>query len=360
MKHNKFDYTIKKTSVLLKPYFFVKPSISAISIRILILLAIQILFLFLTKSYSAIGVVFCSILGATSAGLLNMLIKKTQPYTILSVLIQGILIGMLLPETYPLLTVFTISFITILIEKYIFTDCVTTWINCVCLAVITAWFIGRQFFPEFLVTADMLSVKNPSALLVKSGLLPVYSFDTTVTGILNSTILYWFKVTLPEGIISLLCDSQSIIPAFRFNLLTILASIILFSDGALSCLIPSIFLFVYGILVRLFFPLFYGGVFNQGDILLALCTSGTLFCSVFLLQWFGTHPITTAGKIVFGILSGIVAFFLVGCGTSPIGMIYTILICNVINLIIRVIEEKQNERKVTKVVQTSLEAKESE
>ena len=32
-----------------------------------------------------------------------------------------------------------------------------------------------------------------------------------------------------------------------------------------------------------------------------------------------------------------------GCGTSPIGMIYTVVICNVINLLIRVVEEKRNE-----------------
>lgn len=360
MKHNKFDYTIKKTSVLLKPYFFERPSISDISIRILILLGLQILLLFFSKSYNALGVIFASILGAVIAGVINYFIKKKQPFTILSIIIQGIFIGMLLPERFPVITVFFISLIVLSIEKYIFSDCVTTWINFVCVAVVIAWFIGKQFFPDILVTTDMLSVKNPSALLSKSGMIQISNLDTRITNVLNSTILYWFKVTLPEGIISLLFDTHSIIPAFRFNLLTIIASVILFSDGAFSGLIPGLFLFVYALLVRLFFPMFFGGAFNQGDVLLALCTSGTLFCAVFLLQWFGTHPVSIIGKVIFGILSGIIAFFVVGCSTSPVGMIFTIIICNIMNLVIRIFEEKIYIAKIERNVAENLDRAEEE
>ena len=40
----------------------------------------------------------------------------------------------------------------------------------------------------------------------------------------------------------------------------------------------------------------------------------------------------------------VLAFFISGEGTSPIGMAYTILICNVFNLILRYLEDINNEK----------------
>ena len=57
------------------------------------------------------------------------------------------------------------------------------------------------------------------------------------------------------------------------------------------------------------------------------------------------------GKVVLGILSGIAAFAIVGAGTSPIGMAYTVMISNIISMIIRVFEEKHNEIIVGKVIE---------
>ena len=147
----------------------------------------------------------------------------------------------------------------------------------------------------------------------------------------------------------MLWDTKSIIPAFRFNLLTVIASIVLFSDNSFSLLIPSIFIFVYAVLVRVFFPFMSGGELNQGDIILALLTSGTLFASVFMIQWFGTHPMTAIGKIIYATFAGILAFFIVGCGTSPVGMIYVVIICNILNLMIRQLEEKHMKSKIYKM-----------
>ena len=99
-------------------------------------------------------------------------------------------------------------------------------------------------------------------------------------------------------------------------------------------------LLVYAVLIRLFGTSFFGGTFNQGDIILAFLTSGTLFCSVFIIQWYGTVPIFLSGKIILGILAGIIAFLVTGAGTSPIGMVYTVLITNFTNIFIRAFQEK--------------------
>ena len=337
---NKTDY-LQNKRVSLKPYIYEKPSISAVSIKIFVLLLLQIVLLVFTKSFNAIIVIASATIGALLASVIHYLLIKKKKFLSLTNLIQGITIGMLLPESYPPLTALVIAFATLLIFKYVFENSENFWINIVSVSILIAYFIGKTYFPDFLISKELFSIKNPSVQLINEGVFPIYDFDITLTGYLNANLLNFFKVTLPQGIISMLWDTHSVIPAFRFNLLTIIASIVLFSDGSFSLLIPSIFLLVYSLLVRMFFPYISGGEFNQGDIALALLTSGTLFVSVFMIQWFGTHPMTIIGKIIYALFAGICAFFIVGCGTSPVGMVYVVIICNILNLLIRQIEEKR-------------------
>lgn len=332
---------LQNKRVSLKPYIYEKPSISAVSLRILVLLLLQIFMLFFTKSFNAIIIIVCTTIGSLLAGIIHYLVIRKFKFLSLINLIQGILIGMLLPQNYPPLTALMVSFITLMIFKYIFETSENFWINIVCVSIVVAYFIGKKYFPDFLITKDLFTAKNPSVILINNNVFPIYDFDISFTNYLNANLLRHFKVTLPQGIISMLWDTQSVIPAFRFNLLTIIASIILFADNSFPLLIPSIFLFVYALFVRLFFPYVSGGALNQGDVMLAVLTSGTLFVAVFLIQWFGTHPMTVIGKILYAFFAGLLAFVIVGGGTSPVGMIYVIIICNILNLLIRLLEEKR-------------------
>ena len=343
MKEKNIDKKLKNTRISVKPFVYSIPSISSVSIRLLILLSIQILMLILTGSLRAFFVVLVSLIGSIAAAVINYYIKKEPLYNIMNISIQGILIGMLLPETFPLVTTFVISFSTILISRSIIFKNVNSWINVPAIAVIIAWYVGKNYFPQFAVNSDILPLRNSSVYLIQSGYFPTYSFDSPITAFLNKNIFSFANVTIPEGFISLLWDSNSIIPAFRFNLITIVSSIILFSDNAFSLIISSLFLFVYALLVRLFVPFLFGGNLNQGDMLLALLTSGILFSAVFLLQWYGTIPVTILGKTILGILTGILAFAIIGCGTSPVGMAYTIICSNIICMVIRIFEEKHND-----------------
>lgn len=341
---------LKNKRLTLNPYVFEKPSLSSISIKLLVLLFLQILCLFFTKSYSALNVIFITLIASVLSSAINIFFNSQRKISTMLVIVQGILIGMFIPENYPLFSVFTIAFVILFAAKYFFEDMENAWINIVALAVLVAWFIGERFFPHFMISTDLLMQKNPSVFLIQEGVFPVYNFDVSITSFLNNSLFSKINVVLPEGFISILFDSQSSIPAFRFNLLTIVASVCLFADGSFSPTIPSVFLFVYLLLVRLFMPMFFGGTFNSGDILLALFSSGTLFTSVFLLQWFGTTPISLFGKIFYGIIAGVLAFLIVGCGTSSIGMIYTVILCNVACIIIKILEDKHNEKKVKKII----------
>lgn len=349
MKSQSIDLRLQKKLQNINPFVYVRPSISAVTVRILVLLLIQVVMLLLTKSYDAAILIGITALGGIAAASVNFLIYHEKPFQFLNIIVQGIFIGFLLPQEFPVVVAFFITFFTLIISRCIFFKSVNCWINICCVAVMIAWFIGRQYFPQFIITKDLISLKNSSVYLLQNGSFPIYSLDSTITSFLNEKVFSIFKVTIPEGFVSLLWDTNSSIPAFRFNLLTIISSVIIFADNAFSFIIPTLMLCVYAVLIRLFGPIFFCGSFNQGDIILAFLTSGTLFCSVFLIQWYGTVPIFLSGKIILGILAGIIAFLVTGAGTSPIGMVYTVLITNFVNIFIRTFQERNipNNQSVT-------------
>lgn len=344
---------------LIKPFVYFRPSISSVTIRVSILLLLQILMLILTRSYSSVYIVIASVLGAVIAAVINYFLFHEPLYNVINIITQGMLIGLLTPSTYPVVIIFFISLLSIFISRCIVFKSANSWMNIPAIAIIIAWFIGRKYFPSFAITSDIIPLKNSSVFLIQNGVFNIYEFDTSITSFLNSHVFNLFDITIPEGIVSLFWDTGVSIPAFRFNLLTIISSIILFSDNAFSPVIPSIFLIVYAVLVRLLAPFLFGGSFNQGDIILAFLTSGTLFCAIFLIQWYGTIPITTVGKIILGLSSGFFAFVVMGCGTSPIGMVFTVLLTNIVNLIIRAFEETNNNISTANVI-SKLLSKEDE
>lgn len=345
---NLIDTKLQNKPVNINSFVFARPSISAVTIRFLILLSLQFAALIATKSYDAVFSIASATFGGIAAAGVNFLIFREKPFRLADIIVQGIFIGFLLPQEYPVVVTFFLTFFTLTISRCVFFRNLNCWVNICCVAVLIAWFIGRNFFPQFAITADLIPLKNSSVYLIQNGTFPVYSFDSKITNFLNAKVFSLFKIAIPEGFVSLFWDTQSSIPAFRFNLLTILSSVIIFSDNAFSGIIPALTLFVYGVLIRFFAPMIFGGNFNQGDILLAFLTGGTLFCVVFLIQWYGTVPPFLSGKIVFGITAGVLAFLIMGAGTSPVGTIYVVLLMNFSNIFISTIQESVKEKRQKK------------
>ena len=131
---NKTDY-LQNKRVSLKPYIYEKPSISAVSIKIFVLLLLQIVLLVFTKSFNAIIVIASATIGALLASVIHYLLIKKNKFLSLTNLIQGITIGMLLPESYPPLTALVIAFATLLIFKYVFENSENFWINIVSVSI---------------------------------------------------------------------------------------------------------------------------------------------------------------------------------------------------------------------------------
>lgn len=321
---------------------------STFSTYLMILIAVipQVIMLFITKSFSNLIIIGTCILACFASEIISIIQKKHINLSILTSFLYGILIGFFLPAGYPPVSVFFITFFTMVLLKYAFSDSYVTWLNPVIVTVICCWFIGQINFPGFQVTRDYLSAKNPSLILIQEGIFPTFKFDEAVTSFLNDSAFSIFGVSIPQGYVSLLWDSGSVIPAFRFNFLTIIASVFLIVSDVFSFEISGIYLVTYLLLVKFLGPVITGGIPMQGDMLLALLSSGTLFTAFFCLQWFGTTPMSIKGKIFFGLIGGIIAFVFAGCGTSPIGSAITILFLNIISPIIQYFENKSNRARI--------------
>lgn len=346
----------KYMSVSLRPFKYLSPSVHTKGLVFLIVLIPQVVMLFLTRSWNALQVLFCTTAASFAVTGIDCFFEQKRAYDWISALVRALIIGLLIPSDYPLFSIFLVTFSVLLVVTYFLGGFADSWVNPVALTVAVCWMLSAHFFPESLLQTEDLSSKNLSLLFIQNGNIPVMPIDARITSFLNKTVFNLFSVSIPEGFVSLLWDSHSLIPAFRFNLLTLFTSIFLISFDIIGMLIPAIYLVVYCLLVRFVAPVFYGGTVGQGDMLFALLTSGTLFCTVFLLQWYGTMPITLTGKIAYGIISGIAVFLIVGVGDSGVGSVFTILVVNVIVPLIHAIETAAEKRYLNHILLPKVEA----
>ncbi|MBO6218904.1 MAG: RnfABCDGE type electron transport complex subunit D [Treponema sp.] len=334
MKNNEHLYS----SVFLSPFSYLRPSVRTEAYIVLSLLLLQLVMLFVTKSFASVGIVLSSLLASYAVDFINKEKNYRSSFVIMASSIRGLMIGLMLPSGFPPLAVFFVSFSVLFFNKYTLGGFANSWVNPVALTVAVCWFIGTSFFPSVEIPFETLQSKNIALSLIKDGTFPLNSFDVAVTNFLNKRLFAFFGVSIPEGYFSLLWDSHANIPAFRFNLLTLLSSIILLGTDVLPAIIPGVFLLTYGLLVKVALPFFYSGTVFQGDVILALLSSGTLFCTFFMLQWHGTTPFTNRGKTLYGLFAGILAFFILGIGLSPAGYVFIILVTNIFSLFVQSVE----------------------
>jgi len=332
--------------VSLGPFMYLSPSVRSEMQCVFVLLLLQVFLLGFTRSFASLIVMLASVLGSVCADLAERNLRGKNKFTWLYAVVRGMLIGFFLPSNYSPVAVFLITFLLILFDKATVGGFANSWINPVAAIVAVTWIVGMRLFPNVVLSADDLQVRNTSLLFVQNGTFPMLPLDAYITNFLNTKLFSLFGVSIPDGYVSMLWDNHSVIPAFRFNFLTILSSIVLFSFNFASSIIPFVFIVVYGFLVRFVAPFFYDGMMFQGDILLALLTSGVLFCAVFIMQWRGTVPVTNRGKLLYGVIAGICAFLILGVGDSPVGCVFVVLSMNVISPLIQSVENHFEYKKV--------------
>lgn len=330
-----------KNSMTLTPYTFLTPSVATSSKIMIAMLLLQVILLAATKSFSALVTTFSALAASVACETAFKTGKNNFRTNYPVAVIQGLITGLLIPQNYPFLIVFIITFFCFLSGKYVFGSFASSWVNPAALTVAVLFFLDPSYFPSFTISAHSLQARNAALSLIQDGSVKIFTFDYKITDFLNKNIFSFFKISIPNGYISMILDSGSLIPAFRFNLLSLISLILFISYSILDFIIPSIFLLAYLLLVRLLLPNFINGTPLQGDMLLALLTSGTIFYSTYLLQWYGTNPLTKAGKVFYAFTAAVFAFIIIGFGTSSAGFIFVILIMNLISPMIQYFENRK-------------------
>ncbi|MBR4629097.1 MAG: RnfABCDGE type electron transport complex subunit D [Treponema sp.] len=346
MKHR--DELFKTVS--LSPFKYLTLSIRKQAYFIVFALVPQVLMLVLTESFASLSVLLAALLASIVAEAFDFEENRKDPFVWTIALIRGCLVGLLLPSTFSPVTVFFVSLVVLFVNRKVLGGFANSWLNPVALTVAVCWLVGMNVFPNMMITIEDLQSRNPTLSLIQNGTVPMLSVDARVTNFLNNNVFGTLGVSIPDGYVSMFWDTKSLIPAFRFNLLTLVTSIFLFSFNVYNLIIPSVFMVVYVSLVRFVAPFFYDGPALQGDVLLALLSSGTLFSWLFLLQWHGTIPLMNRGKFIYGIVAGIVAFCIVGVGSSSVGFVFTVLMMNVASPLIQTVENYFEKRYTESVV----------
>lgn len=329
----------KYSKLRLSPFCHIVPSVGSASLGFILVLLPQLLMLLLGRHYDSLVLIFISIIACYAADFVANRMQHKRVFFDLNLIIEGLIIGMFIPQSYPPLLLLFIVFVGMLICKYCFGGFAAGWVNPCATIVILAYFMGRSSFPGFLIDNSMLQTSNPAGALFSANIIEPITSDFSITSTLNSFMSRYMGIVVPEGYVTLFWNTQAVIPAFRYNFLTLAASFILILLDMVDWIIPFCFIAVYGILARCF-SLLPVGIFWNGDILLALLTSGTLFAAFFLMPYYGTIPASILGKIIYGIIGGIVAFLICGCGTSPAGIVFTVIVTNAFSLVIQYLEEK--------------------
>ncbi len=242
-------------------------------------------------------------------GLSRIIMKREQTISDLSAVVTGILLAMNLPATIPLYIAVIGSFVAIVIVKQLFGG------------------IGQNFANPAIVARIVLMLSFTSQM--STWAVPFFYKNSSTDIVTGATPLavQW----LDNG-------SNRIAPfAFRDLLLGT-------TGGCLgeTCAIALIIGGVYLIYVKIISPAtplaFIGSLAlltfiytgSSVETVYQIFAGGLLIGAIFMATDYATTPLTTKGKIIFGIGCGIITFIIRQFGNYPEGVSFSILLMNLL------------------------------
>lgn len=329
------------------PFIMTRPTVSTMSLLVAATLVPHLIMLGATGDIIALRNIALCMAGSVLAELIHLSYDKKAALADGTVLLSGLITGFFIPVTFPFAAIPVIAFVSTVFAKVIFGGTGCNWINPAALAVCIAYISHPDAFPAYLVSADTVTTVGDMLGALKLEQFNLLTGDSETTSFLNKILTAGAGIKLPEGYITLFWNSPSTIPAFRYNACTLIASVLLFSFRLTDWILPSAYLLVYGVSVRLFAMMPFTNAPFSGDIFFAFLTSGTLFAAFYLLPDTATAPRSIAGKAITGGIAGIASFLICGPGGSPAGTVFAVMIANAVSPIIEL--EETNRRKLTGV-----------
>lgn len=218
-----------------------------------------------------------------------------RPITVgdLSAVVTGLLLGMNMPHTIPLWIVMLGSVFAIIVVKQLFGGLGQNFMNPALAA--RCFFAGRM--TSF--TYDGVTGATPLALLKSGESVNVLSmFLGTTAGVIGETS----TVAILVGALYLIIRK------------------------VITPLIPMVYLAVFSV----FILLFGGHGFDMTYLAAELCGGGLMLGAFFMATDYVTSPVNTVGRIVYGIILGILTGLFRIFGNSAEGVSYAIIFSNIL------------------------------
>ncbi len=322
------------------PFILTRPSVRKMTFVVACTLVPQLCILAYAADYGALMTIAATLFGAAIAELSYSLPTEKRVSLDPAALLSGLLAGLLLPATINPLIAAVVSFVGVLVARKLFGGAGSFWVNPVALTVAIAYVGNAAIFPPQSVTPDGIRTVGDVFGAMKLESFAQIPGDQSLTGTANSVFLRFFGIKLPEGYVTLFWDAPSSIPAFRYNAITLAASIILIAMNVIDWIVPLAYLATYGLSVYFLSLMPLTGAARPGDALFAFLTGGTLFIAFYLLPEYSTNPRTRTGKVILGTIAGVVAFLVAGPGGSPVGGAFTVIVVNAISPVIEYLENR--------------------
>lgn len=312
------------------PFIYTSVSLRSSYLALLLLLLPQVIFLFIYHDIYAGLNIFASITATLTCQSIVYAIEKTTFKIPLEALLEGILIGFFMPTNIGFIFVFMLSFLGFALTKVVFGKS-GSWMHSIMFVLIIAYISEPQLF----IFSENIDVLEKNSYL---------SFDAYITSFLNSYLLNNLGITLPQGYISYFWMPSSLIPACRYNIITIFSSIILLSLKVKDYTVSILFILFYETLVYCFST---SSLF-EGDVLSSLMTGGFLFILFFALPYPTSFPKTFIFKFFSSIFLAFISFFLSGGRASFITIAFASLLLNLLTPYVEEIEKKIHKKKAIK------------
>lgn len=219
-----------------------------------------------------------------------------------SAIVTGILLALVLPPTTPVWMTILGSAFSIIVAKAFFGG------------------LGANVFNPALVGRAFMVVSFPSAMGANWLEPSNFGVDT----ISSATVLSTIKTGTFSG------DSQTYWQYFLGN-----RSGCIGETSIVLILIAFAFLLITKIIdgkttISMILTVALATLIAGDDVIMALLSGGLLFGAVFMATDYATTPVTTWGRIVFGIGCGLITFLIRKFGGYPEGVMFSILIMNAI------------------------------
>lgn len=215
----------------------------------------------------------------------------------LSAVVTGLLLGMNMPHTIPLWIVMLGSVFAIIVVKQLFGG------------------LGQNFMNPALAARCFL-------LISFAGRMTSFTYD----GVTGATPLALLKSGESVNVLSMFLGTTAGVIGETSTVAILVGALYLIIRKVITPLIPMVYLAVFSV----FILLFGGHGFDMTYLAAELCGGGLVLGAFFMATDYVTSPVNTVGRIVYGIILGILTGLFRIFGNSAEGVSYAIIFSNIL------------------------------